>query len=246
MAARNRDCGVSMHKEKTDDYEETEDDETAEDNSDVPVVLQCITSAVTPGKKLMTSTSEGIDLGSTYIHLLCKQCNEVVGKIYKTTSRQLDSLRDLYTLSIHHITSYQVGSRGQRADVGLQETLDLPTAKSLKDSILKIQVMICALNNRILNIENALELKEDADDQADNTAPEGFYNTTDAVNDHTKTKNLLASQQDKTATGHSESSMPDRDISGMTQSGRQYTAGKRSKETTSHTGSQGNKRSRFK
>ncbi|XP_022082563.1 uncharacterized protein LOC110974910 isoform X3 [Acanthaster planci] len=205
-----------------------------------------ITNSVTAGKKLMTSTTEGIDLGSTYIHLLCKQCNEVVGRIYKTTSRQLDSLRDLYTFSAHQISSYQIGSGQQRASVGLQDMLDLPTAKSLKDSILKTQVMICALNNRILNIENALELKEDAEEPADIPAS-GHYNTPNdqdntagGMNSHIQTKKLSNSQQDLTA---AVSSIEEKESSGTVKKGKQFIAGKRSKETSTATG---NKRSRFK
>ncbi|XP_022082562.1 uncharacterized protein LOC110974910 isoform X2 [Acanthaster planci] len=236
MAARSHDSGVSLrHNEKNDNYEETdmtEDDETAEDDNDVPVVLQCkncnnivgdsmawvcanddlktitlhsITNSVTAGKKLMTSTTEGIDLGS-----------------------------------------YQIGSGQQRASVGLQDMLDLPTAKSLKDSILKTQVMICALNNRILNIENALELKEDAEEPADIPAS-GHYNTPNdqdntagGMNSHIQTKKLSNSQQDLTA---AVSSIEEKESSGTVKKGKQFIAGKRSKETSTATG---NKRSRFK
>ena len=48
---------------------------------------------------LVTSTA-GPDIGSTYLVLECERCNEHLGKIYKTTPRDLDDIREAFTLSV--------------------------------------------------------------------------------------------------------------------------------------------------
>ncbi|XP_033635197.1 kinetochore protein mis18-like [Asterias rubens] len=218
------------------------------------VTLHSTTNAVTMGKKLMTSTTGGIDLGSTYVHLVCKHCNEVVGKVYKTTSRQLDNLRDLFTFSAHQITSYQVGSNEQTADVDLQNQRNLLSPESIKEEILKIQVMICALNQRIGNIESSLEIKDDDEipdeeqikETPKNTQQGGSYtplNTHSDVIKGTARGDQTPSLQDKVISHHGQvgTSSPV-----AVQNGRQFTSGKRSKEQTMALGSKGNKRSRYK
>lgn len=50
-------------------------------------------------KELETS-KEGSDYGSTFNNMFCKNCNEWVGRCYRTTTPELDELRGNYTFSI--------------------------------------------------------------------------------------------------------------------------------------------------
>ncbi|XP_072036844.1 protein Mis18-alpha-like [Amphiura filiformis] len=182
---------MKMTEEKHN-LEDHADDAEEGDQGELPVVLQCshcnmilgdsmswvstndelnsitlrsVSSMVVKGKELVTST-EGIDLGSTYQQLQCKSCKDVVGRMYRTTPRTLDDLRDLFTLYITKINSYQIGSSEQTAGVG-NSLIDLPTAREIQTSITKTQVMVCTLNERVLNIEKAMEIEYEDENETD-------------------------------------------------------------------------------
>ena len=97
---------------------------------------------------------------------------------------------------------------------------------------LQTQVMICALNNRIRNIENSLEIEEIPDEEQ---APEGGSHVPiKAPSDLHKGASRgegskqQTSLQDKVTSQHIDSG------SGAVQNGRQYTTGKRVQGTTSN------------
>ncbi|OLL25788.1 Kinetochore protein mis18 [Neolecta irregularis DAH-3] len=56
--------------------------------------------------EILRTSSEGIDIGSTYTTLNCKGCNIELGKMYRTTPRFLDEIRDMYSISIDAVISY--------------------------------------------------------------------------------------------------------------------------------------------
>eukprot|EP00039_Didymoeca_costata_P011256 m.157340 g.157340 ORF g.157340 m.157340 type:complete len:161 (+) comp15114_c0_seq1:87-569(+) len=101
----------------------------------------------------LNTSQEEHDLGSTFALLQCV-CKTVVGKVYKTTPRRLDRIRDLVTINIDNITSYKLGTGLSENALDL-EILDVPTSKSLQDDIVKIQNMILLLNERLEVIESS-------------------------------------------------------------------------------------------
>jgi hypothetical protein len=52
---------------------------------------------------------ESLDEGSTYFCVLCKECQQPLGRYYVTTSTDLDHIRDRFTFNIDAITSYELG-----------------------------------------------------------------------------------------------------------------------------------------
>eukprot|EP00051_Salpingoeca_urceolata_P021717 m.343281 g.343281 ORF g.343281 m.343281 type:complete len:241 (+) comp19849_c2_seq3:362-1084(+) len=115
------------------------------------VTLQAAVPGIKFGPRLKTSESEH-DMGSTYLPFSCP-CGEQVGRVYKTTSRRLDHIRDMMTFDIGKITSYQLG-------VGLapstEDLLDVPSAQQLQSQIVKIQRMILVFNERFEHVESTL------------------------------------------------------------------------------------------
>ncbi|XP_071499265.1 uncharacterized protein [Diadema antillarum] len=124
------------------------------------ITLDRVTSSVELSSKLVTST-DGIDQGSTYTPLICNGCQSVVGKSYKTTPRVLDDLRDAFTLSVDSVSMYQVGSADTAAMTASDNFVESSTSlKSLKETTLKLQVLVCAMHQRIANIEQCLEIED--------------------------------------------------------------------------------------
>jgi hypothetical protein len=50
------------------------------------------------------------DEGSTYFCFSCKNCGQLLGRYYVTTSKDLDILREKFTFGIESITSYELGT----------------------------------------------------------------------------------------------------------------------------------------
>eukprot|EP00057_Strongylocentrotus_purpuratus_P006774 XP_011661248.1 PREDICTED: uncharacterized protein LOC764879 [Strongylocentrotus purpuratus] len=87
----------------------------------------------------------------------------MVGKVYRTTPRLLDDLRDNYTLDANKLSIYQIGSATTTvspADDAASSLLNMTDLKTLKETMLKLQVLMCTMHQRIANIEQSLEIEE--------------------------------------------------------------------------------------
>jgi hypothetical protein len=62
----------------------------------------------------------GKNLGSTYSPFRCEYCQHILGKIYRTTPKSLDAIRDYLSYEISNLTSYQLGA-------GLEESRETRT-----------------------------------------------------------------------------------------------------------------------
>ncbi|KAK9388328.1 yippee zinc-binding/DNA-binding /Mis18, centromere assembly-domain-containing protein [Lipomyces mesembrius] len=58
----------------------------------------------------LSTSHDGHDLGSTYASFSCSNCTHILGKIYRTTPRYLDDLRDYFTFDASALKNYQIGS----------------------------------------------------------------------------------------------------------------------------------------
>ncbi|XP_030851045.1 uncharacterized protein LOC105436902 isoform X1 [Strongylocentrotus purpuratus] len=121
-----------------------------------------VNSSAEISAKLITST-HGVDQGSTYSPVECHDCHAMVGKVYRTTPRLLDDLRDNYTLDANKLSIYQIGSATTTvspADDAASSLLNMTDLKTLKETMLKLQVLMCTMHQRIANIEQSLEIEE--------------------------------------------------------------------------------------
>ncbi|GAB5357372.1 hypothetical protein AAMO2058_000368900 [Amorphochlora amoebiformis] len=61
-------------------------------------------------KLLICNKPDQMDYGCTYNDFVCTSCKKKLGKVYKTTVDGLDVLRDMYTVDIKTISSYELNS----------------------------------------------------------------------------------------------------------------------------------------
>lgn len=78
------------------------------------VILSDVSEIVVQDSSYETSTEPGKDIGSTFARLRCAGCNATVGRNYRTTPRDLDDLRDCFSLEVDAVYTYQLGSNYTR------------------------------------------------------------------------------------------------------------------------------------
>jgi hypothetical protein len=142
-------------------------------------------------EKLVTSDS-GKDLGATYAKFYCETCRNTLGKVYRTTPRSLDLMRDYYTYQLSAITSYQLGgsSEGQEVEetpislnsiINWQKRVDEleHIVRDCIDSIHRLETQVTAAPvslshniqtdcNNVENIEKGVHPHEKEKDQVSN------------------------------------------------------------------------------
>lgn len=93
------------------------------------ITLSGVSNKVAPEQAFHTSSNH-IDKGATYCNLLCVECVHAIGKVYQTTPRSLDSLREKYTFYLDNLDSYQLGavSMGSSSSVA-----DMPSSKETQN-----------------------------------------------------------------------------------------------------------------
>ncbi|CAI2171969.1 16330_t:CDS:2 [Funneliformis geosporum] len=94
-------------------------------------------------------------LHSTYIMIYCTGCNSTLGKVWRTTPRKLDYIRDLYSLNLDRVMIYQLGDFIDPKSTP-SDTHTLPSARMQQISINKLKDMILMLNERITTMEHTL------------------------------------------------------------------------------------------
>ena len=111
------------------------------------------------------TSKEGADMGSTFHLLHCAKCEALLGRVYLTTARQLDPLRDMFTFSTAAVTSYLLGSSefaapgfGTVASTG-EAGVNAPPASASADDITKLQSLILVLDDRVSELEDARKSK---------------------------------------------------------------------------------------
>jgi hypothetical protein len=73
---------------------------------------------------------ESLDEGSTYFEVLCRSCQQALGRYYVTTSKDLDHVREKFTFSIDAITSYELG-KAQHGKIPEVTVVSFPVAEEV-------------------------------------------------------------------------------------------------------------------
>ncbi|CAG8501808.1 10374_t:CDS:2 [Ambispora gerdemannii] len=100
-------------------------------------------------------SKEGVDVGSTFKMTYCSGCNKPIGKVYHTTPRQFDYLRDFYTVKLENVAIYQLGTyiKGEKIP---PDMITFPSSKSLQSSIDMVKDVILVLNDRLSKMDERL------------------------------------------------------------------------------------------
>ncbi|KAK6168477.1 hypothetical protein SNE40_021001 [Patella caerulea] len=118
------------------------------------ITLDKVTNKVRIREKLISSSSSA-DLGSSYNPLICETCNSDLGRIYRTTTFQLDDLRNKYSLYIDRLSFYRLDS-GEMTSEHLNNG-NIQSYKQLEQEILKLQAVSVSFNSRIIQLEERLK-----------------------------------------------------------------------------------------
>jgi len=111
--------------------------------------ISLTTASVKTLNELITSKS-GSDIGCTYYSIECRECKNLLGRIYRTTDKSLDPIRGLYSFNLDSIMSYKLGStRYMMASEGLPMT----ESKNIIEEITKIQEFLLLMNERVMHLE---------------------------------------------------------------------------------------------
>lgn len=116
----------------------------------------------------------GFDVGSTYFNFTCSNCQELLGRYYLTTSKDLDELREKFTFLVTKIQSYELGKAqngkmpepvaedgqdGSDQDDaaksgGLQDQGMVEALGNMQKEILKVQHVLVGVLERIEKVES--------------------------------------------------------------------------------------------
>lgn len=108
------------------------------------------------------TSKEGVDAGSTFFVVKCIGCDSQVGKVYLTTPRALDLMRDAFSFDSERIKNYvlgeheltlgdeqkEEGARDPDSSVGLTERVGL-----LEEQLLKVENLLLLYNERLERLE---------------------------------------------------------------------------------------------
>ncbi|KAG7386994.1 hypothetical protein PHYPSEUDO_014870 [Phytophthora pseudosyringae] len=134
------------------------------------------------------TANTGLDAGSSYLELLCHNCQAVLGRKYLTTPVALDGIRDLFSFSTEAITSYTLGDPMQKAGGGEDETMKQAAAAChdtmqnlaadryevarLRDEMEKVKGLMVTVDDRLAQLEGAEpELEDEAEHEQEQEQP---------------------------------------------------------------------------
>ncbi|XP_013389511.1 kinetochore protein mis18-like [Lingula anatina] len=70
---------------------------------DIGIMVLAAANNVYQGNNLVSST-DGEDVGSTYVRARCLKCKRILGQVYKTTPKELDFLRETFSFDVFKVT----------------------------------------------------------------------------------------------------------------------------------------------
>jgi hypothetical protein len=98
-------------------------------NEEAKTITLSAASNIQRTNEIFTSY-ESLDEGSTYFEVLCRSCQQALGRYYVTTSKDLDHVREKFTFSIDSITSYELG-KAQHGKIPDVTVVSFPVAEEV-------------------------------------------------------------------------------------------------------------------
>ncbi|KAJ1026846.1 hypothetical protein NDA16_002143 [Ustilago loliicola] len=156
------------------------------------VILSDVSDVVQQDTAYETSTEPGKDIGSTFARLRCGGCQASVGRNYRTTPRDLDDLRDCFSLEVDAIMTYMLGSGytkqlpGDEEDDEGKETRErqavpLSAGQGLESKMERTRALTIEMSDRLIKAEEDIRrysalveqlMQEKANAQASTSAPQ--------------------------------------------------------------------------
>ncbi|XP_013389527.1 protein Mis18-alpha-like [Lingula anatina] len=123
---------------------------------DIGIMVLAAANNVYQGNNLVSST-DGEDVGSTYVRARCLKCKRILGQVYKTTPKELDFLRETFSFDVFKVTNYELAS-GKVTPLP-DKPVDNSPVPSYRDVVMEFQKMqgiFVAMNERINTLEKGL------------------------------------------------------------------------------------------
>ena len=140
------------------------------------ITLDSVTDNVKLGETLVRCT-KGWDIGCAYLVVGCANCGEHLGKMYKVTLRQLDDIRDKYTLRVDRCQVYHCGGGGgigRKQQQQQQPVVDVAQIQlrlnihlQLRKEFQQLQELVVEMNERIAAVEKVLPVQESREEESD-------------------------------------------------------------------------------
>ena len=101
-------------------------------------------------------TSKGeFDYGSTFNNLHCKNCNEWIGRTYRTTTPELDHIRGRFSFNLNSLIMFEISEIEQPTQSGSDQN---SSGRNLVDQveITKVKMLnLCYLNSYSFSCKNS-------------------------------------------------------------------------------------------
>jgi len=108
------------------------------------------------------TSKEGVDAGSTFFAVKCSGCDAQVGKVYLTTPRALDLMRDAFSLDSDRLKNYVLGEHELTLGEDLPENGQVETREEhqieermaqVEEQLLKVENLLLLYNERLERLE---------------------------------------------------------------------------------------------
>lgn len=133
-----------------------------EENLKIFIVSSIVPDSIRPVKTLTVASDNGIDRGSSFNDLICAHCDEVIGRIYVTTTQNLDFARGMYAFLADKMAFYMCGSH-QQLEPEIDEAIKAlirPDPSTTSKQLAMIESMVMAMYKKIEGLEERIKQLE--------------------------------------------------------------------------------------
>lgn len=113
-----------------------------------------ITLAEVPEDSIIESEMEECTPQGNFTEISCKHCKGSLGRIYKSTPRRLDDIRDMFTFNLDNIISYQLGPKKARHVEPVNGILESSINTEIQNEINKLKSFTVAVFEQVEELQN--------------------------------------------------------------------------------------------
>ncbi|KTW32084.1 uncharacterized protein T551_00766 [Pneumocystis jirovecii RU7] len=89
-----------------------------------------------------------------FTEISCKHCKGNLGRIYKSTPRRLDDIRDMFTFNLDNIISYQLGPKKSRPVESINGVFGSSIDAEIQNEINKLKSFTVAVFEQVEELQN--------------------------------------------------------------------------------------------
>ncbi|KTW30685.1 hypothetical protein T552_00398 [Pneumocystis carinii B80] len=113
-----------------------------------------ITLSEVPEDSIIESEVEECTPHGNFTEISCKHCKGNLGRIYKSTPRRLDDIRDMFTFNLDNIISYQLGPKKSRPIQSMNGIFGSFIDMEIQNEINKLKSFTVAVFEQVEELQN--------------------------------------------------------------------------------------------